>query len=92
MISQSNISFTPSFISIGFKEPNPPEPFRWPVMVNNRFRLYSVRPESRGNKLYWYMRKQIDGTNYTLYLGPTGKLSVELLNNAALQLEASAGL
>ena len=69
-----------------FSEPNPPRPFRWPV--NDRW--YSIRPERRGNGTYWYMRKRINGKNHNLYLGPLGKLSAELLDNAAAQLEASA--
>ena len=66
-----------------FAEPSPPSPFRW---ICNGV-LYSVRPETRGQRVYWYMKKRVNGRQHNVYLGPAGKLSAELLNNAVAQIE-----
>lgn len=52
--------------------------------------MYSVAREKRGNNFYWYMRKMFLKQNYTVYVAPAGKLSAELLDNAAAQIVANA--
>jgi hypothetical protein len=51
---------------------------------------YPVVPELRGTRVYWYMRKMLDGQKYNIYLGPVGSLSPKLLRNAAIQIAAAA--
>jgi len=51
---------------------------------------YRVWPELRGKNYYWYMRKMIDGERFNIYVAPAGRLSAELLNNAAAQIAATA--
>jgi hypothetical protein len=36
------------------------------------------------------MKKRIDGETHKIYVAPAGKLSVELLDNAAAQIAAAA--
>lgn len=69
-----------------FEEPHPPGSFTW--MYDEI--VYSVSPEWRGNRIYWYMRKMVEGETHKLYVAPAGKLSAELLNNAAAQIAANA--
>jgi len=71
-----------------FVEPKPPEPFKW---LSPSGKTYPVRPEVRGNSIYWYMRKTVNGKTHNLYLGALDKLSSELLNNAVAQIEAFYG-
>lgn len=52
--------------------------------------IYPVVPEKRGANYYWYMKKRIDGETHKIYVAPAGKLSVELLDNAAAQIAAAA--
>jgi hypothetical protein len=52
--------------------------------------IYPVIPEKRGANYYWYMKKRIDGETHKIYVAPAGKLSVELLDNAAAQIAAAA--
>lgn len=66
-----------------FTEPSPPAPFRYLRDGN----AYSVRPEKRGQGVYWYMRKNRAGIMANLYLGPVGSLNPELLNNAVANIE-----
>jgi hypothetical protein len=70
-----------------FKEPHPlGGQFTW----LHDGSVYSVVPEKRGNNHYWYMRKMVDGEKHKIYVAPAGKLSVELLDNAAAQIAAAA--
>jgi hypothetical protein len=66
-----------------FYEPSPAKPFKY--LRNGG--AYSVRPERRGNGVYWYMRKHRAGQNVNLYLGPVGSLDSALLNNAVTHIE-----
>lgn len=67
-----------------FHEPDPPTPFKF--LKDGE--LYPVRPEQRGNGLYWYMRKMINGNNVTVYLGGIGQLETDILTNAVDHLLA----
>jgi hypothetical protein len=70
-----------------FKEPSPLlGQFTW----LHDSAVYSVVPEKRGNNHYWYMRKMVDGEKHKIYVAPSGKLSVALLDNAAAQIGAAA--
>ena len=69
-----------------FHEPNPPETFRW--LKDGT--LYSVTPEYRGSKQYWYMKKQINGQKVQVYLGGLGQLEPTLLDNAVAHIEVKA--
>lgn len=64
-----------------FNEPDPPSPFRY--LRNGS--SYSVRPERRGNNLYWFMRKMQAGKTAVVYLGPVGSLTRDLLDNAVTE-------
>ena len=68
-----------------FKEPFPPRTFRW---IGDDYFACSVVPETRGNNIYWYMRKSRAGKTVNLYVGPVGSLSAELLDNAAANVKA----
>lgn len=65
-----------------FTEPNPPQPFKYLLHGS----AYPVRPEKRGNSLYWFMRKMRAGNTAVIYLGPVGSLTRELMDNAVLQI------
>ena len=69
-----------------FEEPLPPRAFKWLYGGN----VYPVRPERRGENIYWYMVKMVDRVQHRIYLAPAGKLEPDILNNAALQIEAAA--
>ena len=69
-----------------FQEPSPPRAFYWLFGGVQ----YSVRPEPRGQGVYWYMRKMVDRQKHNIYVAPEGKLTAELLNNAARQIAAHA--
>jgi len=69
-----------------FEEPRPPFSFNWLYEEVS----YPVFPEYRGTKIYWYMRKMIDRETFKIYVAPAGKLSAELLNNAAKQIAVTA--
>lgn len=69
-----------------FEEPTPPKAFYWMWQGQS----YSVRPEKRSGNTYWYMRKMIQGETQNIYVAPAGKLTAELLNNAARQIAAAA--
>lgn len=69
-----------------FQEPNPPKAFYWLHNGAN----YAVRPEKRGQNIYWYMRKMVRGEKSNIYVAPQGKLTAVLLNNAAEQIAANA--
>lgn len=66
-----------------FREPHPPQSFKF----LHDGELYLVRPEKRGKKLYWYMRKQVNGKTRPVYLGGMGQLNLEMLQNAAIQIQ-----
>lgn len=67
-----------------FHEPDPPEAFRY--LSNGQ--SFSIRPEARNGRKYWFMRKMISGKTAVVYLGPVGTLSQELVNNAVVQISA----
>lgn len=67
-----------------FVEPSPPIPFKFEAESRER---YPVRPERKGERVYWHMRRMINGRLFNVYLAPYGKLSHELLQNAAAQIE-----
>ena len=69
-----------------FQEPYPPQSFTW--LCGDV--LYPVYPEPRGKRVYWYMQKMVSGKYHRVYVAPAGKLTAELLNNAAAQVEANA--
>lgn len=70
-----------------FQEPSPlAGGFTW--MHDNV--VYPVFPEKRKQNYYWYMRKGVGGETHKIYVAPAGKLSVELLDNAAAQIAAAA--
>ena len=70
-----------------FKEPSPLlGQFTW----LHEGVIYPVVPEKRGKNYYWYIRKMIYGTAYGVYVSPAGKLSAELLDNAAAHIAAAA--
>lgn len=68
-----------------FLEPFPPCRFTFESQSRAR---YPVRPERRGKSTYWYMRKVVDGELHNIYLAPSGKLELEMLENAAALIEA----
>jgi len=70
-----------------FTEPFPPCRFLYEAPSRIR---YPVRPERRGKRWYWYMRKVIDGTLHNIYVAPEGKLESEMLENAAALIEFRA--
>ena len=72
-----------------FQEPYPPSPFKFEAKSRER---YSVRPEKKGTRIYWHMRRQINGILYNLYVAKSGALSHELLENAARYIESQAGV
>jgi len=67
-----------------FQEPFPP--CRFLFEADNRER-YPVRPERRGKRVYWYMRKVVDGRLHNIYVAPEGLLTRELLDNAAKHID-----
>lgn len=67
-----------------FVEPTPPTPFKY--LTNGD--AYPVRPEPRGQRVYWFMRKMRNGQSATIYLAPHGLLSKELIDNAVIQIDA----
>ena len=69
-----------------FHEPDPPTTFRW--LKDGT--LYSVTPEYRGSKQYWYMKKQIAGQRVQVYLGGLGQLEPAILDNAVEHMKAKA--
>lgn len=71
-------------LSPGFREPDPPVPFKH--QANNGLWL-NVRPEKRGNRFYWFVDKQLDGQRHHLYIAPAGQLSRVLLENAAIHIK-----
>lgn len=73
-------------MDFAFQEPHPPGSFRW---LHDGI-SFPVIPEWRGNRIYWFMRKMINSETYKIYVAPAGKLSAELLNNAAQQIAANA--
>jgi hypothetical protein len=70
-----------------FTEPDPPAKISYQA-ANGL--VLNVHPERRGNNLYWFCNKQHRGTKHRLYIAPAGKLSKELLENAAIQIEANS--
>lgn len=72
--------------SHNFYEPSPPTPFRW--LKDGT--LYPIRPETRGNNTYWYLRKMYNGKALSVYLGGEGQLEPALLDNAVVQVEHQA--
>ena len=69
-----------------FQEPYPPQSFSW---LHDGV-LYPVYPETRGKRgrVYWYIQKMVSGKYHRIYVAPAGKLTAELLDNAASQVEA----
>lgn len=67
-----------------FVEPDPPVPFKFLTNGDS----YSVRPEPRGQRVYWFLRKMRGGKSSTVYLAPYGYLTRELLNNAITRIDA----
>ena len=67
-----------------FIEPYPPTRFKFEAKSRER---YSVRPEKKGTRVYWHMRRMVNGRLFNLYVAPSGKLSEELLQNAASHIE-----
>lgn len=65
-------------LASNFREPDPPEPFRY-LKDGDAF---SIRPEKRGENTYWFMRKMRAGKTAVVYLGPVGSLTHEHLDNA----------
>jgi len=69
-----------------FIEPVPPQPFKF----LHDGKLYPVRTERRGDNLYWYMSKMVNGRTYRIYLGGLSQLDAELVENAVKQIEYQA--
>ncbi len=67
-----------------FQEPFPPSPFKFEAESRER---YSVRPEKKGERIYWHMRKQVNGILYNLYVAKVGSLSHIMLENCAKLIE-----
>lgn len=65
-----------------FREPDPPEPFRYLVDGD----AFSIRPETRSGNKYWFVSKMKAGKRAVVYLGPVGSLTRELVDNAVLQV------
>lgn len=81
-----NVKLQQTF-SFMFKEPSPlVGQFTW----LHEGVIYPVVPEKRGANYYWYMRKRIEGETHKIYVAPAGKLSVQLLDNACIQIAAAA--
>ena len=72
-----------------FIEPFPPIPFKFEAESRER---YSVRPDKRGERLYWFMRKQINGRLFNQYVAKSGSLSHVLLENCAKLIEYQSGV
>jgi len=67
-----------------FREPFPPTRFKYEAESRER---YSVRPEKKGKRTYWHMRKQINGRLFNQYVAKSGSLSHVLLENCAKLIE-----
>ncbi len=65
-----------------FSEPSPPTPFRYLIHGD----AFSVRPEKRGNSMFWYLRKMVKGQTATIYLSPVGELTREVVDTAVEQV------
>lgn len=79
-VSQVNPADRPQVLAPAFREPTPPEPFKF--QASNGLWL-NVRPERRGNNLYWFVNKQYGGKRHRLYIASCGLLTRSLLENAA---------
>ena len=67
-----------------FREPFPPTRFKYEAESRER---YSVRPEKKGERIYWHMRKQINGRLFNQYVSKSGSLSHVMLANCAKLIE-----
>ena len=67
-----------------FQEPFPPSPFKYEAESRER---YTVRPEKKGERIYWHMRKMINGRLFNQYVAKSGSLSHVLLENCAKLIE-----
>jgi len=79
-VSQVNPADRPQILAPAFREPSPPEPFKF--QAGNGLWL-NVHPEKRGRNWYWFANKQLNGHRHRLYVAPAGLLTRSLLENAA---------
>ena len=77
-------------INGSFIEPFPPQNFQFEAKAS-RIR-YPILAEKRGNSIYWYLRKQINGRRISEYIAKQGGLSLALLENAVKHVEFQAGV
>lgn len=84
-LPRSSYKGRPQVLAPTFREPDPPAPFKF--QAGNGLWL-NVRPEKRGNNLYWFVNKQHNGRRHRIYVAPAGLLTRSLLENAATHISA----